>query len=106
MFGEILVIVGTGFAGTLMMNAIVWERPLFWLLVLGFSVFTKARPGVAVSAAGTTAVTLRTLPELASTVTVVTRSFPFHCTTVAQLALLPHLHVFTKPDPITLTTKS
>src|SRR5215475_2971374 len=68
---------GVGLAGTLMMNASVLERPLSCLLVAGFSVLTKALPGVVSSSLGTLAVRLVTL-LLASRVTVVAIVLPFH----------------------------
>ena len=75
--GEIEVKTGTGFAGAVTMKAIVLDSPLSCLLVIGFKVLTKWRPGVAVSAAGTLAVTFVAL-LLTSTVTVVSRFLPSH----------------------------
>ena len=95
MVGAIEVRTGTGFAGTVTMNAIVLERPLSCLLVAGLSVLTKCRPGVAISAGGTLAVTFVAL-LFASTVTLVSRFLPSHCTTVFG----------TKPFPITVSIRS
>jgi hypothetical protein len=60
-----------------MMKATGLERPLSWEPEWGLTVLTVALPGVAVSAAGTTAVRFKML-LLASVTTVVARFLPFH----------------------------
>ncbi len=95
MFGEIEAIAGCGFAATVTMNAIVLESPLSCLLVAGLSVLTKCRPGVEISAGGTLAITFVAL-LFTSTVTLVSRFLPSHCTTVFG----------TKPFPITVSIRS
>src|SRR6266478_8429862 len=79
--GEMELRTGRGFAGGLMMKARVFERPLFWLPECGLKVLTLAVPGLAISAAGTTALRFMTL-LLASRVGVVARLLPFHWATV------------------------
>src|SRR5467141_946028 len=94
-FGLKLVRLGCGFGGGLMMKAMGLERPLFPAPEAGFSVMIVATPGLAISAAGTTAVSFKIFPAL-SRVGVVLRELPFHCTTV----------FVTKPWPFTVRVKS
>ena len=75
--GEMELNIGRGFGGGLMIMARVFESPLFWLPEWGLNVFTSALPGLAIKAAGTTAVRYSTL-LLASRTGVVTRFLPFH----------------------------
>ena len=79
--GEMEERTGSGLGGGLMMKARVFERPLFWLPECGLKVLTSAVPGLAISAAGTTALRFMTL-EFASRVGVVARLLPFHWATV------------------------
>src|SRR5262249_18801952 len=77
-----LLITGTLFGGLLIRKMIEFESPLLPLPEKGFCVNTEALPGVAMSLAGTTAVTVKELP-LASGFTNVVASFcEFHPTTV------------------------
>jgi hypothetical protein len=79
--GEMAERTGSGFGGGLMMKASVFERPLSWLPECGLRVLILAKPGLAISAFGTTALTFMTL-LLASRVGVVARFLPFHWATV------------------------
>ena len=88
---------GKGFGGGLITKAKGFESPLFPAPVAGFKVMMVATPDLAMSAAGTVAVT--TFPSAApvmSTGTVVVRVLPFHWTTVFR----------TKPLPFTVKVKS
>src|ERR1700753_2441968 len=74
--GDSEVTVGTGFAAGLIRKLSVLERPFWPAPEKGLRVFTKAVPGLAIRAAGTTAVTEDALT------TVVASVLPFHWTTV------------------------
>ena len=93
--GAMLVSPGKGFGGGLMMKARGLERPLFPAPEAGLTVMTVATPGLAMSAAGTVAVSFKMFPPLSS-VGAVLRGFPFHSTTV----------FVTNPPPFTVMTKS
>ena len=89
------VSVGTGLGGGLIIKVTGFDRPLLPAPEKGFCVITVAVPGLATSAAGTTAVTLSTLPEV-SVVTVVFSFCPFHSTKVLA----------TNPAPLIVSVKS
>src|SRR6266849_2106056 len=92
--GLILASVGTRLGSGLMQKATGLERPLFPAPVAGFRVMTVATPGLAISAAGTSAISFMIFPPLPR-VGVVLRVVPFHCTTV----------FVTKPWPFTVRVK-
>jgi hypothetical protein len=79
--GEMEDSTGKGFGCGLMMNTMVFERPLSVVPECGFNVLTRAVPTAVMSDLSTVAVNVRTL-LLASVVTVVGIVLPFHCTTV------------------------
>ena len=87
--GEMELRTGKGFGGGLMMKARVFDRPLFPLPECELNVLTLAVPGMAISAAGTTALRFTTL-LLASRVGVVARFLPFHWATVVVSKGLPN----------------
>src|ERR1700693_4200769 len=78
--GAIAVNVGTGLGGALMMKVTGFDSPLLPAPENGFCVITVAVPGLATSAAGTTAVTPSTTVLVVSSVTVVLSFFPFQVT--------------------------
>ncbi len=92
--GLMLASVGGRLGSGLMQKAMGLERPLFPAPVAGFTVMTVATAGLAIKAAGTVAVSFNMFPALSS-VGVVLRGDPFHCTTV----------FVTKPLPLTVSVK-
>ena len=87
--GEMELRTGRGLGGGLMMKARVFDRPLFPLPECELNVLTLAVPGMAISAAGTTALRFTTL-LLASRVGVVARFLPFHWAIVVVSKGLPN----------------